>query len=75
MAAVAHKQGRSRKAVKNFSSSDINISAGESSSPLGEVTKEIQQSVSLLVSSKKSKKALPSRSHRQQPMSPSRTSC
>ncbi|THU53534.1 hypothetical protein C4D60_Mb10t15410 [Musa balbisiana] len=57
MAAVAHKKGRSRKALKNFSPSDINISAGESSSPLGEVAKESQQGVSLLVSPKKSKKA------------------
>ncbi|CAL9058605.1 unnamed protein product [Musa banksii] len=57
MAAVAHKKGRSRKALKNFSPSDINISAGESSSPLGEVAKESQQGVSLLVSPKKSRKA------------------
>ncbi|RWW40474.1 hypothetical protein BHE74_00054116 [Ensete ventricosum] len=54
--AAVQRKGRSRKPLKNLLSSDINISAGESSSPLGEVGKESLDELSLLLSPKNSKK-------------------
>ncbi|KAG6479630.1 hypothetical protein ZIOFF_063098 [Zingiber officinale] len=53
MAAAVHKKGRGRKALKDLSSSEVNIS--ESSSPEG-VRKEVGEGVSALVSPKNAKK-------------------
>ncbi|CAL9190920.1 high mobility group B protein 13-like [Musa acuminata AAA Group] len=58
-AAAVQRKGRSRKALKNLSPSDINIPAGESSSPLGEVGKESRDGLSQLLSPKNSKKVPP----------------
>lgn len=58
-AAAVQRKGRSRKALKNLSPSDINIPTGESSSPLGEVGKESRDGLSQLLSPKNSKKVPP----------------
>ncbi|XP_074565770.1 high mobility group B protein 13-like isoform X1 [Curcuma longa] len=54
MAAVVQKKGRGRKALKDLSSSEVNIS--ESSSPGSGVRKEVGEGVSALVSPKNAKK-------------------